>query len=225
MNTANRSIRDFLYEAPGPKAKKRITIITALSLAALAALLALIIRQFYVTGQLSAKYWSLFTRYTTWRFLGRGLAGTVKAAFVSSIVAFALGMLFMLARISKYRVARWLGTALVELSRGIPTLLFIYFFFLVAPQFGLRLSAFWKIALPVALSASGVVGEVLRSGVNAVLKGRRRGLLQDRFPPGAALCGPRPDLRDRHCSEGHHLRLCGKLCRPDAKRPGAHQQL
>ena len=55
MSAANVTIRDALYEAPGPKTKKRIVIFTAVSLAALAALIFLIIRQFYLTGQLNAK--------------------------------------------------------------------------------------------------------------------------------------------------------------------------
>ncbi len=65
MSAANVTIRDALYEAPGPKTKKRIAIFTAVSLVALAALIFLIIRQFYITGQLNEKYWSLFTRFTT----------------------------------------------------------------------------------------------------------------------------------------------------------------
>lgn len=177
MNTANTSIRDILYEAPGPKARRRIAIATVISLIALAALIALIIRQFYISGQLQAKYWSLFTRYTTWRFLGRGLAGTLEVALMSSVVSFATGMVLMLGRISRSRILRWISTALIELSRGIPTLLFIYFFFLLAPQFGLKLPAFWKIVLPVSISAAGVVAEVLRSGVNAVPKGQTEAAL------------------------------------------------
>lgn len=177
MNTAHTSIRDILYEAPGPKMRKRIAIATVISLIALAALIVIIIRQFYVTGQLKAKYWSLFTRYTTWRFLGRGLVGTLKVALMSSVVSFAAGLLLMLGRISKSRIVRWISTAIIELSRGIPTLLFIYFFFLLAPQFGLKLPAFWKIVLPVSISAAGVVAEVLRSGVNAVPKGQTEAAL------------------------------------------------
>lgn len=177
MNTSHTSIRDILYEAPGPKMRRRITIATVISLIALAALIVLIVRQFYITGQLKAKYWSLFTRYTTWRFLGRGLAGTLEVALMSSVVSFAAGLLLMLGRISKYRILRWFSTALIELSRGIPTLLFIYFFFLLAPQFGLKLPAFWKIVLPVSISAAGVVAEVLRSGVNAVPKGQTEAAL------------------------------------------------
>ena len=130
-------------------------------------------RQFYVTGQLQAKYWVIFTRYTTWRFMGRGLLGTLSVALTASVVTFAAGMLLMMGRISRYRMLRWLATGLIEVSRGIPTLLFVYFFFLIAPQFGLKLPGYWKIALPVSISASGVVAEVLRSGVNAVPKGQR----------------------------------------------------
>lgn len=172
MSAANASIRDILYEPPGPKTRKRIAVATVISLIALAALLAVIVRQFYITGQLSAKYWSIFTRYTTWRFLGRGLAGTVKVALMSSVVTFAAGLLLMLGRISRSRILRGISTVLIEITRGIPTLLFIYFFFLLAPQFGLKLPAFWKITLPVSISAAGVVAEVLRSGVNAVPKGQ-----------------------------------------------------
>lgn len=172
MSTANTSIRDALYEEPGPKARRRIVIFTVIALAALAALLIVIVRQFFITGQLDAKYWSFFTRYTTWRFLGRGLAGTLEVALAAGAVAFAAGLLLMLGRISTSRLVRGISTALIEFSRGVPTLLFIYFFFLIAPQFGLKLPPFWKISAPVAISAAGVVAEVLRSGVNAVPKGQ-----------------------------------------------------
>lgn len=172
MSAANVAIRDALYEAPGPKTKKRIVIFTAVSLVALAALIFLIIRQFYITGQLNEKYWSLFTRFTTWKFLAEGLVGTLQVALVSSVVAFVIAFLLMVGRINRNKIVSWISTALIELSRGIPTLLFIYFFFLVAPQLGLKLPTFWKISLPVALSAAGVVAEVLRSGVNAVPKGQ-----------------------------------------------------
>jgi glutamate transport system permease protein len=75
---------------------------------------------------------------------------------------------------------------LIEFSRGVPTLLFIYFFFLFAPQLGLKLPAFWKVTLPVAISAAGVVAEVLRSGVNAVPKGQREAALSLGMSRGSA---------------------------------------
>lgn len=172
MSVVHTSIREVLYEPPGPKAQRRIAAATAVSLAVLAAAVALMIRQFYVTGQLDAEKWRFFTRYTTWKFIGNGLAGTLKVALAAGGIAFLFGLLLMLGRIGKSRFLRAVSVSLIEFSRGVPTLLFIYFFFLIAPQFGLKLSAFWKIAVPVAVSASGVVAEVLRSGVNAVPKGQ-----------------------------------------------------
>lgn len=173
MSAGTTSIRDVLYETPGPKTRRGIAVGTVVSLLALAALLFLVLRQFYIMGQLSGKYWKLFTQYSTWRFLGQGLAGTLKAALSASILVFLLGMLLMLGRISRFSLLQGICTALIEFSRGVPTLLFIYFFFLVVPQVGVKLSAFWKITAPVAISAAGMVAEVLRSGVNAVPKGQR----------------------------------------------------
>lgn len=177
MSAANASIRDALYEAPGKRAKRRIAIATAVSVAALAALLALIIRQFYISGQLNAKYWTLFTRYTTWRFIGQGLLMTVKVALTAAVITFGLGFVLMRGRLNPHRFVSGASAALIEFSRGVPTLLFIYFFFLAAPQFGLKLSSFWRITLPCAISACGVVAEVFRSGVNAVPKGQREAAL------------------------------------------------
>ena len=173
MNNRNVTIRDYLYEAPGPKTKRYITIGTVLSLICVAWLIYIIIRLFYENGQLDAKYWSIFTRATTWRFFGKGLLGTLEVSLAAMLVTFSLGMIMMIGRINRNKVISTIATVFIELSRGIPTLLFIYFFFLAVPQFGLKLPAFWKITLPVAISAAGVTAETLRSGVNAVPKGQR----------------------------------------------------
>lgn len=177
MNTRRLSARDMLYEEAGPRAKRRILIITILSLAALAALAVLVVRQFYITGQLQGRYWNFYAKATTWRFLGHGLLGTLEAAAASGLMAFGAGYLLMRGRISSNRILSTVCSVLVEFTRGVPTLLFIYFFFLVLPQLGVKMDAFWKISIPVAISACGVVAEVLRSGVNAVSKGQREAAL------------------------------------------------
>ena len=171
------SIRDLLYEPPGPAARKRIHIGTGLAAAAIAAMIALIVRQFAVTGQLTDRYWSFFAKATTWRFLGEGLLTTLEAAVTGSAIAFVLGFLLMRGKLRKNRPMRFISTALIEFTRGVPTLLFIYFFFLIVPQTGWKLSAFWKITLPCAISACGVVAEALRSGVNAVPRGQTEAAL------------------------------------------------
>lgn len=175
--SAQPSIRSALYEAPGPRARRRIAAATVCSVAALVALLAFVVHRFSVTGQLSPRYWSFFLKPTTWLFIGRGLLGTLKAAAAGGVLAFVLGFWMMLGRLNRNPLVRSLARVLIEFSRGVPTLLFLYFFFLVVPQLGLRLHALWKISMPVAISASGVVAEMLRSGVNAVPRGQREAAL------------------------------------------------
>ena len=171
------SVRDMLYEEPGPKTKRTIRFFTILSLLLILALLAVIIHQFAVTGQLDPRYWYFFGKMTTWRFLGQGLLTTVKCALTGALIAFALGFILMRGKMKRNRIVHAISVFLIEFTRGVPTLLFIYFFFLVVPQTGLKLSAFWKSTLPCAISACGVVAESLRSGVNAVPWGQTEAAL------------------------------------------------
>ena len=170
--TAPRSMRDALYEAPGPRTKRKIALGTALSAVAVAALVALIIRRFYITGQLAPRYWSFFTQATTWRFLLEGFEGTLKVALSAGAIALVLGLVLMLGRISANRVLSGICRVVINFFRGVPSLLLIYFFFLVVPQYGIKMSSFWMLTLPVALAAAGVLAEVFRAGVNAVPKGQ-----------------------------------------------------
>lgn len=166
------SVREALYEAPGPRTRRRIRIGTAVSALALAALVAGVVRQFYVTGQLDARYWSFLLEWPTWRFLLQGLVGTVEVALAAGALALVIGLLLMLGRTSGIRALSALSRILTDFFRGVPSLLLIYFFFLVVPQYGIQMSSFWMLTLPVALAASGVLAEVFRAGVNAVPKGQ-----------------------------------------------------
>lgn len=167
-----RSIRDALYEQPGPRTRRRVRIGTAISLAIVAVLVGLIGRRFYVTGQFAPRYWTFFTKWSTWRFLLQGFEGTVRVAVTAGAIALVLGIALMLGRISRLRVLSAVCRVLTDFFRGVPSLLLIYFFFLVVPQYGIKMPAFWMLTLPVALAAAGVLAEVFRAGVNAVPKGQ-----------------------------------------------------
>ncbi len=169
---ASGSMRDALYEAPGPRTRRKVAIGTAISAVVVAALLALVVRQFAVTGQLAPRYWSFFLEWTTWRFLLQGLVGTVEVALVAGAISLVLGLLLMLGRTSGVRPLAAVCRIVTDFFRGVPSLLLIYFFFLVVPQYGIKMPSFWMLTLPVALAASGVLAEVFRAGVNAVPKGQ-----------------------------------------------------
>lgn len=170
--SAAKSIRDALYEEPGPKTRRKMLVGTALSLAALAALVAWVVYRFWVTGQLAPKYWELFSWRTTWRYLFAGLEGTFAVALTAAVLSIILGMLLMLGRTSHLRVLSVVCAVLTNVLRGIPSLLFIYFFFFAMPNLGIKMPAFWMLCIPVTLAASGVLAEVFRAGVNAVPRGQ-----------------------------------------------------
>ena len=127
------TMRDALYEAPGPKMRAKIRIGTAISLVAVAALIALVLQRFYVTGQLSVHYWYFFTHLTTWKFLLAGFEGTVKVALTAGAIALVLGLALMLGRTSDIKPLQLVCRVLTDFFRGVPSLLFIYFFFGAAP--------------------------------------------------------------------------------------------
>ena len=180
-------MRDALYEAPGPRTRRLTIIGTTISLILVAIGLALVVRQFYVTGQLDAKYWSFFAEWSTWRYLLKGFVGTLEVAAMAAAISLVLGILLMLGRISSNRLLAIVTRIIIDFFRGVPSLLLIYFFYLVIPQYGIRLPSFWMITLPVALAASGVLAEVFRAGVNAVPKGQTEAALSIGLTPGKTM--------------------------------------
>lgn len=177
MTASRLSALDVLYERPGPRTRRRVRLAAALSAAVLLAAAAWVAWRFHAAGQFEGRYWHFFGRPATWLFIAEGVAGTLAASLLSGVMALGLGLGLMAGRISSSRTARLMCTACIELTRGVPTLLFIYLFILVIPRSGITLPALWNITLPVAISASGTVAELLRSGVNAVPHGQREAAL------------------------------------------------
>ena len=179
--------RSALYEAPGPRARRRIAIGTAASAVLLVLLVLLVIRQFYVTGQLAPRYWSFLLEWPTWRFLLQGFVGTVEVALTAGVIALVLGLLLMLGRVSGIAPLSAACRVVTDFFRGVPSLLLIYFFFLVVPQYGVQMPSFWMLTLPVALAASGVLAEVFRAGVNAVPRGQVEAALSIGLSPAKTM--------------------------------------
>ena len=171
------SIRDALYEAPGPKTRAKVRVGTAVTAVLVALLLGFVVYQFWATGQLNPRYWMFFTQLSTWSYLLAGLRGTLTVALTAGGIALVLGLALMLGRTSGVRVLEAACRVVTDFFRGVPSLLLIYFFFLVVPQYDIRMSSFWMLALPVALAASGVLAEVFRAGVNAVPRGQTEAAL------------------------------------------------
>ena len=168
----SRPLEDLLFGAPGPRLRAAQRAMSALAALALLALVAGIVLQFHAAGQLDARFWHFFAWHTTWSFLVQGLLGTLASAATAAVIALALGLVLMLGRVARPRLLRWPSVAAIEFLRGTPTLLLIYVCFLVLPQVGIKLSTYWMLTLPIALSTAAVVAEVYRAGVLAVPRGQ-----------------------------------------------------
>jgi glutamate transport system permease protein len=168
MSTANR----VLFDLPGPRARRRIVLATVVSVLVVLAVVALALRQLGSQGQLESYKWQAFTTLPYLRVLWQGLEGTLKATGTSAVLAFPLGALLALMRLSPRRPVRWLGTAYIELFRSIPLLLLIYAFLLALPRYHVNLPIFWKLVVPIVMVSSAVIAEVFRAGVRALDRGQ-----------------------------------------------------
>lgn len=168
MSTANR----VLFDAPGPRAQRRIVVYTVVSVLAVLLLIGLALVELAAHDQLQSYRWQAFTTAPYLRVLWVGLEGTLKATAMSALLAFPLGALLALMRLSPRRPLRWLATGYIELFRSIPLLLLIYAFLLALPRYHLNLPIFWKLVVPIVMVSSAVIAEVFRAGVRALDRGQ-----------------------------------------------------
>jgi glutamate transport system permease protein len=161
-----------LFDAPGPRGRRRIRIATVVSVLLIAALLGLAVRQFGVHGQLASDKWRMFGEWPYQRFLLTGLVKTLEAAAVSTVLALPLGALFALARLARTRFVRWPATVFIEIFRSVPALLLVYVFLLGLPRFGVNLPVFWQLVVPIVISGTATVAELFRAGVLSMDRGQ-----------------------------------------------------
>ncbi|MBK8938515.1 MAG: ABC transporter permease subunit [Polyangiaceae bacterium] len=93
---------------------------------------------------------------------------TVLLSFASFPLAIALGLLVALGRVYG---PRWLARVLmgyVELIRGTPLMLQLYFIFFLLPEIGLRPSAMATAIVGLAVNYSAYEAEIYRAGLGAV---------------------------------------------------------
>jgi glutamate transport system permease protein len=161
-----------LFDEPGPRGRRRIRIWSVLVLVLVALLIGVALRQFDAHGQLAADRWRPFIQASYLRFLWHGLEGTLKATAMSAVLAFPLGALLALLRLSRTTVVRVLATLWIELFRSVPLLLLIYAFLLALPRYHVNLPIFWKLVVPIVLVGSASAAEVFRAGVLALDPGQ-----------------------------------------------------
>jgi glutamate transport system permease protein len=161
-----------LFDEPGPKARARIRITTAVTVLVLLGLLAFVLVEFGAHGQLAAERWTQFTELPILQYVLGGLTSTLQAAGVAAVVSIPAGALFSVLRLSRTRPVRWLATAYIEVFRSTPLLLLVYLFVGGLPAVGVNVPIFWKLVIPMILVNVAVLAEIFRAGVASLPKGQ-----------------------------------------------------
>ncbi|MGW1749411.1 amino acid ABC transporter permease [Streptomyces sp. NPDC002092] len=165
-----------LYDAPGPRAKRRNVLLSVVFVVLLALLAWWIWQTLDDKGQLKWALWQPFTTSEAWTtYLLPGLGNTLKAAALSMIIALPLGAFFGISRMSDHRWVRVPAGVVVEFFRSIPVLLLMLF----ANEFYSRYTnvttddrPLYAVVTGLVLYNASVLAEIVRAGILALPKGQ-----------------------------------------------------
>jgi glutamate transport system permease protein len=165
-----------LYDAPGPRARRRNLLLSILFLALLVLALWWIWSKMDEKKQLEWALWEPFTTSQAWTtYLLPGLADTLKAAALSMVIALPLGAFLGISRMSDHRWVRVPAGAVVEFFRAIPVLLLMLF----ANEFYVRSTGvssedrpLYAVVTGLVLYNASVLAEVVKAGILALPKGQ-----------------------------------------------------
>lgn len=103
-----------------------------------------------------------------------GLWGTLWLSAVTVVLGTVLGMFVALLRMGKIKVFNWIADAYIEVLRGTPALLQLYFFWIGLPKLlpFLNLSDTMCILVAMTVNASAYISEIIRAGIGAVDRGQ-----------------------------------------------------
>ena len=102
-----------------------------------------------------------------------GLWGTLWISAVTVLLGAMLGMVVALIRMSHTKVLKGITDLFVEILRGTPILLQLYFFWIALPKIvPFELSDTQCIVAALAVNASAFISEIIRAGIGAVDKGQ-----------------------------------------------------
>jgi glutamate transport system permease protein len=186
-----------LYDQPGPRSRWAARIVGAVALVAVAvAVYLLVYRPLEANGQFTMRKWGPlidpdnrnFVRL--WRRLGQGLWATFRAAVGAIIASLIGGTLLAVLRVQFQHLRRrrfggnvalqalakgynGLLRANVEVLRGLPVIITIFFVARILPEFGIQFPTLWYIVIGLTLYNGVVIAEILRSGMTGLPGGQR----------------------------------------------------
>lgn len=175
MSGADGSV---LYDALGPRGRRRALVGTVAAVSGLLVVAAVVLRRLGAAGQLAWERWAPLldpgddTFVTLWTFLGGGLLHTLEAAVLAVAISLVLGTLLASLRLTASSRYRWAVVGWIELMRGVPVILAIFFAYRVLPELGVDLPVLWYVVIGLVIYNSVVIAEIVRAGVASLPKGQ-----------------------------------------------------
>ena len=178
-----------LYDAQGPRARRRTAIGTGIAIVALIGLAVVVVLRLADQGQFSMELWGPWIDPSNgafdagWGIVAEGIVNTIWAALLAMVLSVVLGTLIAVARLSLGRVGRIPLIGLIELFRGLPVVILIYFGVRVLPDVGVDLSwlpggrVLWGLVLGLTAYNMVIFAEVVRAGVASLPRGQREAAL------------------------------------------------
>lgn len=166
-----------LYDVAGPEEKRRERLISfvlgGVLLAAAATVAVLLARngafndRWLVLVDVPMNFAGYETRHV-WLAVARGLGNTLLAAVIALPLAALLAVLLVSLRSSPIAPVRWLVTGVIEMFRGLPVVLVMFFGILVLPG----ATQLFAVVFGLVLYNAAVFAEILRAGITALPKGQ-----------------------------------------------------
>lgn len=119
--------------------------------------------------------WAVVER--NWPLLWDAAGRTVLLSVLAMPLAIAIGLLVALGRLYGPGLLRGLLAAYVEVLRGTPLLLQLYFIFFILPAAGVRIDAIPAAVLGLAINYSAYEAEIYRAGLLAIPAGQMEAAL------------------------------------------------
>ena len=103
----------------------------------------------------------------------KGLGGTLWLAAATVLFGTVLGLVIAILRMSRIRVFNAVAGVYIEILRGTPILLQLYFFWLMLPKImPFQMSDTAAILVALIINASAYISEIIRAGIAAVDPGQ-----------------------------------------------------
>ncbi|MEU3888651.1 amino acid ABC transporter permease [Streptomyces sp. NPDC029041] len=166
-----------LFDAQGPRAKRRNVVLTVVFLVAVAALLWWVYKALKDKGQLEWVLWEpFFSGSEAWTtYIWPGLQNTLKAAALAMIIALPLGAVLGIARLSDHAWVRVPAAIVVEFFRSIPVLVLMIFGLALFAEYTAVSSddrPLYAVVTGLVLYNASVLAEIVRAGILALPKGQ-----------------------------------------------------